>query len=173
MSRRLLAATVVFLGLATVAQATFAAMLSVGLARPDLLLITMVCLCVLSPVNAGLGIGLCGGILSAAMSGVDYGSFLASRIAAGWASAAMARAMRADNPLMPLAAVCATTVISQTIFFVMAPDAPVFWAQTSLGELVYNAILALPIYLVVRSLVRPRPRRDPYMRRIIRAGRRL
>jgi rod shape-determining protein MreD len=159
--------------LATIAQAAYSARIALGAARPDLLLIAVVCCAVLTSSTLGLAAGLCGGILMASMTGVDYGTFIASRMAAGWIGAAVPRALRRDSLITPVAAMAAATAAVQVICYAMAPGSLRYWAITSLGELIYNVALALPVFLVLRALIRPRRAREPYMRRLKRQGARL
>ena len=164
---------VAFLFLATIAQASYAARIALGFARPDLILIAIVCCGVLTSSTLGLAAGLCGGILTASMTGIDYGTFIASRIAAGWIGAAIPCALHGDSLVTPLAATAAATVAAQIICFAMAPGSLRYWALTSIGELIYNIVLVLPIFIVLRALITPRRGQDRYMRRMRRQGGRL
>ncbi|MDR3710054.1 MAG: hypothetical protein P4L33_17300 [Capsulimonadaceae bacterium] len=157
---------------AAVLQADVSVRIAVGPARPDFLLLTVVCIGLLTSTVFSLASGLLAGIVMAALAGINYGTFIASRIAAGWVSAQVARTISRESLLAPLTAMAAATVASRVVTFLMAPGSLRDWAVTSAGELLYNVALVLPAYMLLQPILRPKRVREPYERRLRRHVRR-
>ncbi|HEY3332256.1 MAG TPA: rod shape-determining protein MreD [Capsulimonadaceae bacterium] len=157
---------VLTLVVAATLQGSASAAVAIHHARPDFLLIAITCLGLLTSPAQGITAGLCGGVAMGALAGVNYGTFMVSRIAAGWAAGQIGRTMNRESLVTPFVTMLVTTIGAQVIAFVMAPYNPGYWAITSLGELAYNLVLVVPIYAALQRLIRPKRPRDPYVRRI-------
>lgn len=153
---------------ACVLQGTLSSPISIHHARPDFLILALTCLALLTNPAQGVAAGFCGGLVTAVLSGINYGTFMVSRIAAGWVSGWIGRTMNREALLTPLAGITAATLVSQLIAFIMAPYNPVRWAGLTAGELAYNLVLMIPIYLVLQRIVRPRRTRDRFERKLYR-----
>ena len=141
------------LTVAAVLQMTLASALSLGPARPDILLTTLVCAGLLWDLPLGSAAGIWAGILMATIVGVNYGSFLVSRTIAGTATGWLAeRGLREEIAIPPMVAFAAT-VICESIYYAMAPaHRGIWWAEHVILEAAYNAALAGPIWLILRRI---------------------
>ena len=73
-----------------------------------------------------------------------------------------------DNLIVPPLVVLAATVLAEFLYVLMAPGLAVHhvrrWAGLVGGEVLYNTLLALPVYLLLRLLQVGRQREDPFGR---------
>ncbi len=171
MVKRVIVVTIALV-ISALLQGSVAVQMAVGPARPDLILIAVVCAGLLTNPAQGISGGLVGGVLMAVQVGTNYGTFIVTRVVAGWVSGVIGRTLHRESLITPLLAIVAATVATQLLAFVMAPSAPKRWALGSLGELVYNVVLVLPVFLTLQRMIRPPRARDPYERRLRRNQRR-
>jgi len=169
---RALAATVLALAIGTALQADVSARVAIGAARPDFLLIAVVCISLLTNATFSIASGLCAGAIAAALSGINYGTFIVTRIAAAWVSTGIAKAMSRQSLLTPLVAIAAATLTERALAFLMAPGSIRASAAQTAGELIYNLALVVPAYLALQPLMRPRRIREPIERRLRRQSKR-
>lgn len=143
--------------LAVIVQGAFASHLTIHLARPDFVTVTIVSLGVLTGFGQGVASGLWGGFLLGALCGGNFGSFMVSRALAGGLMGSLPKDIHRENLLVPLAATLVSTLATEIVYFVMAPVSPVgWWAKITLCQMLYNLVIAIPIYwLIQRSLPRP------------------
>jgi len=157
---------VAYLLLAFLAQALLAARMTIGVARPDFLIVAAACIGLLAPMTEGVVYGISAGLLMAVLVGFNYASHIISRASAGWVSAKMGNMMSHENLLTPLIGVAAATLTAQIVTLAMAPMALGPWWRQTLGEILYNAICMMSLYLIVRRLIRPGRPLDSYERRL-------
>ena len=71
---------------------------------------------------------------------------------------------------MPPLVVLAATLLAEVVSVLMAPSLAVHhvrrWAVQTGGEILYNTLLALPVFLFLRLLQVGRQREDPFGRRL-------
>jgi rod shape-determining protein MreD len=148
------------LAVAAVLQMTIAYSLSIGPARPDILLTTLICAGLMLGMTASSAAGVWAGILIATMVGVNFGSFLVSRATVGLLTGYLAeQGLREEIAVPPLATLVAT-VLCEGIYYLMAPaHRGIWWAERVALEAVYNAVLSVPITLLLRRMgLKAKPR---------------
>ena len=152
--------------LAVLLQARMASSITVWLARPDFVTVTIVCLALLTGFRRATIGGLCGGFLFAALCGANFGSFMVSRSVAGGLLGKLPRSVQRDNAYVPTIAVFIGTIVAEVVYFIMSPASPVgWWTKMLLAQAVYNTIITLPVYwLLQRALGKPKTSFAPYRR---------
>jgi len=150
------------LALAAALQGTSAHALQVFGAQPNLTLIVLACGASLVGGVYGIGLGLWAGLLTAAQVPGGYGSLLTSFTLAGAFAGGLRRNLTAGNPLVPFLVVLPTTLVAQGVYLLMNPHGVHRWLFAALGELVYNLVLAIPLYWLLRKLGVGRLRDDPF-----------
>lgn len=153
--RRYAVAVAVLLYLAASLQQSMADRLSIFEARPDFLL------AVLAPAGlfvsrvGGAGLGLICGVLHGAVAGANLTAYAVSRTLGGF-FVAWSRDLRFEpNTMILFTTAAVLTVFSQLVLmFLAAPrDLAGFLGGTILSA-VYNGVLAIPVYALLKRLVR-------------------
>jgi rod shape-determining protein MreD len=140
--------------LATVLQGRFAHLIAIKGAQPDLPVIVLACGAILIGGSNAIGLAVWAGLLEAAIFAFWFGSYMTSRTLAGAFAGSLQRSVIRDSIVVPPLVVFATTVVAEFVFAAMVP--PIWlhhahrWIRTVLGELVYNTVLAHPVYLLLR-----------------------
>ena len=142
--------------LAALAQSVFADAMEIRGARPDFLLMTAILGALFCDANGGAGLGFAAGLFHASLAAPVHGGFgglVVSRTlvaaAVGWLDERVFR----DNPLIAVALVGVGTALAEGLFFLFAPQPHVAaWARNVGLTTLYNTVLALPIYLVLRRI---------------------
>jgi LytS/YehU family sensor histidine kinase len=139
--------------LAAIIQAGFGNDVSIMRAKPDLILVVAACGGVLTgPVRATIS-GLWAGILTAALSPVNYGSILVSRTAMGILAGWIHNHVIRDSIVVPPLVVLGGTLTTEVIYFLMAPTHNIHaWVRILGGEVIYNVALSFPVYFGLRAL---------------------
>jgi len=138
-------------------HAAFGRSLRVGAAMPNLALCVLLVVCLFVGTNTGAALGFLTGLLEGAYAALYLGSFLVSRSLIGFAVGALEERIFRRNPSVAVAIVLLGTAATEGCFFLFAPQPNVpAWAFRTLYESLYNAALALPLYLLVRRLIRTR-----------------
>ncbi len=154
--------------LAATLQGRAAHALSIHGAQPDFPLIVLACGALLLGSARGTLLGFWAGLLAAASLPQTFGSLFASRIAAGAFAGSLGRSLIRDNLIVAPLVVLAATFLTELISVLMAPGLAVHhvrrWLWLLGGELVYNALLALPVSLLLRLCQVGRITADPFGR---------
>ena len=158
-----------FLFLAAILQGRAAHALSIWGAQPDFPLIVLACGANLIGGESGAVLGLFAGLLTASLVGLDYGSYLTSRTLAGAVAGWLKRLMIRDSVITPFLVVLATTIVAESVFVLMAPAHSLHtwpltlrWIHSVLGGLVYNIVLAYPLYIGLRKYRIGQAPSDPF-----------
>ncbi len=150
--------------IAAILQGRVSHALALGGAQPDLPLVALACGAQLLGSAWGIRLGFWAGLLAAAASPQAYGSVFLARIAAGAFAGGIGRSLIRDNLLVPPLVALTTTVLAEAISLLMAPGPARHhvrhWFGLAAGEVLYNALLALPVSLLLRLLGVGRPRDD-------------
>lgn len=153
---------------AAVSQGRAAHALSLFGAQPDLPLIALACGSLSLGSARGALLGFWAGLLAAAALPMTYGSVFLSRIAAGAFAGGVGRSLIRDNLVVPPLVVLAATLMAEGLGVLIAPGAAVHdvrhWLRLLGGEMVYNALLALPVSLLLRLLRIGQVAADPFGR---------
>ena len=146
---------VLVLLVAFVLQAAYGSALAIHEARPNLSLTTLLIVCLFADAPTGALLGFLMGLLEAAYTERYVGSFLVTRSLAGWAVGVLDETIFRDNLLVTLLTAPVGTLLVEGCFFLFAPQPHVLrWADRTLLQALYNGLLALPLYLVLRRIAR-------------------
>lgn len=147
---------------ASVAQALWADAITVRGARPDLITATAVLCALQCGANEAAFLGFLAGLMMAALTSPPksgFGSLIVSRTVVGFAVGWLEERIERDNPILAVLLVTAGTALAHCFFFLFDPQRSILhWARSmGLGTL-YNTIIALPLYLLLRLMIGKRTR---------------
>ena len=161
-ARQILIAAV-FIGLAAALQGRGAHALRLSHAQPDFPLVTLGCAATLLGGARGVGLGFWAGLLTASLNPGTFGTYLASRTLAGAFAGWLHGSVIRDSVVVPPLVLLATTLVAEAIAVLMSPTHHLrLWAAQVGGETLYNMLLALPVYFLLRRLGVGRQREDPF-----------
>jgi cell shape-determining protein MreD len=148
---------------AALAQSLYADAMRIGAAHPDLLLLVALVGSLFCDVNGSAALGFIGGLLYAAKAAPPHGGFgslIVSRTlvcaGVGWLEERVFR----DNPFFAIVLTGVGTALAGVLFALFAPQAAapqhnvLLWARNLSLTTLYNTVLALPCYLLLRKLLR-------------------
>jgi cell shape-determining protein MreD len=135
-------------------------------AFPDFLMAaTMAMALALDPALGAL-FGFAAGLAHGSIVGLSMGGFIISRTLLGFMVSSLRSWVFQDNPIVLLAAALLGTMLCEGLFFLIVPNRiqPSTLAQLP-TESVYNAILAIACYFLIKSPMRQErePRRHGYI----------
>ena len=141
---------------AAVAQSVWADAIQIHGARPDFLTATAIIGALSCDANGGAMLGFAAGLFHASLAAPPNGGFgglIVSRTlitaAIGWLDGRVFR----DNAPIAVALVAAGTLLAEGLFFLFAPQPHVLqWAKGVLFTVLYNTVIALPLYFLIRWL---------------------
>lgn len=145
--------------LAAIVQSVFADSMRVYGAMPDFLVMVALLGSLFCDANGGAALGFFAGLLYASLAAPPHGGFgslIVSRtlvcLGVGWLEERVFR----DNPILAVVLVALGTALAEGLFFLFAPQPNVsFWARSLGKTTLYNALLAFPLYLLIRRITRP------------------
>lgn len=142
-----------FLLLAAALQGRAAHAIAVRGAEPDFILVALACGGTLIGGARGTALGFWAGLLTAALIPATFGTYLASRTVAGAFAGWLQGHVNRESLIVPPLAAFSTTALAELIAVLMAPTHHLkSWALARGGEVIYNTLLALPAYLLLRRL---------------------
>ncbi len=155
-SARRTAGLILSLFLAAMAQSVWADAMQIRGARPDFLTAVALLGALSCDANGGAALGFAAGLIHASLASPPHGGFggiIVSRtlVAAtiGWLDERVFR----DNALIAVALVAVGTALAEALFFLFAPQPHVLhWAKAVLYTILYNTVLALPLYFLIRKV---------------------
>jgi rod shape-determining protein MreD len=140
-------------------QQTLSQRVAVLGARPDFLLLWSACLALLLPRSRASLAGFIAGLVHGSMAGMNMAAYISSRTIAAFC-ASWTKDLRYEVSLPAVAVVAAfTTVLAEILwlFITARPGIGEFLGAT-IGTAVYNGVLAIPMYALLKRFVDP-PRR--------------
>jgi rod shape-determining protein MreD len=154
---RLIAGLALALFVAAVAQAALAGRVRLWEAQPNFLLAVALIGALFCNTGGGAGVGFAAGLLSAALASPPRGGFGSLLVSCtlvcgslGWLEERLFR----DHPAIALAGVTVGTAAVEGLFYLFAPQPyPLHWARMLGLTTLYNAVLAIPLYLLIRGLI--------------------
>jgi rod shape-determining protein MreD len=146
--------------LAAMAQGVYADALQIRGARPDFLTLIAILGALFCDANGGAAVGFFAGLLLASLAAPPHGGFgslIVSRTLVGFGVGWLEERIFRDNPLTALLLVALGTALADALFFVTAPQPDIpHWARMLGLTTLYNTVLALPLYFLMRRLLRAR-----------------
>ncbi|MDO8683273.1 MAG: rod shape-determining protein MreD [Armatimonadota bacterium] len=120
-------------------------------ATPDFLIAATMAMGLVFEPTLGAVFGFAAGLTHASIAGLGFGGFIASRTLLGFFVASLRTWVFQDNPVVLFAATLLGSIVCEAIYFLVDPargHSAVFMNLPM--ESVYNAILALVYYLLIR-----------------------
>ena len=126
-------------------------------ARPDLLTATAIVAALFCDANGGAAAGFFAGMLLASLAAPPHGGFgslIVSRTLTGFGVGWLEARIFRDNALLAVVLVALGTALAEVLFFLFAPQPNILhWLRAVGGTALYNGVLALPLYLLLRRLL--------------------
>lgn len=141
---------------ACAAQGVWAHRMAIGFATPDFGLLMMSLVAFLSPPTTALWVGFTVGLIQASLIDQTVGSLLLSRLVSAYLVSHLPQLLSPHSFGSGAVAVALGTLVSQALLYLFAPSigGSAYW-ETSLGILVYNCLIALPMFGLIRRLIPP------------------
>lgn len=156
--------------IAAVLQGRVAHAIAIRGAQPDLPLVVLSGCALLVGSLRGTMLGFWAGLLAAASFSASYGSAFAGRIVTGAFAGSLGSSLIRSNLLVPPLVAFAATLLAEAVGTLIAPSLAVHhlrrWLIQTGGEVLYNTVLALPIYLGLRLCRIGQIRDDPFGQRL-------
>ncbi len=158
-----------FLWLAAILQGRVAHEVSIRGAQPDLPLVVLSGSAILVGSMRGSLLGFWAGLLAAVSLPAAYGSVFAGRIVAGALAGSLGSSLIRSNLLVPPLVTLAANLLAEIVSALIAPGPALHhsrrWLVQTGGEVLYNTVLALPVYLLLRLCRIGQLRDDPFGQR--------
>lgn len=143
--------------LAITLQNTFADSMRIRGAKPDFTLVVALVGAMFCDGNGGAALGFSSGLFFASLAAPPAGGFggiIISRTLTGFGVGWLEERLYRESLQLAIPLVACGTLITEAIYFVIAPQPNfAFWLRHTLGEGLYNCVLTLPIYLLLKRLV--------------------
>ena len=137
-------------------QRSAAPYLAIGGVSPDFLLIVVGCVSLFGSRRSGTFIGFVAGVLQGALAGANLAAYAVSRTVAGFVAGWFTSLEFEAGAIVASFVVVATTLLAQLLLMFIAPPgqlAPFLLA--TIGSAVYNGVLAMPLYALLRRVFDP------------------
>lgn len=124
--------------------------------QPDFVLVAVASLGMCLNRTPAAAWGVAGGIMEGALVGANLTHYAISRAVAGFV-AAWTRRMRFESTLPVVGLTVAfATIVGQILFmFTAAPRGIVGFLGDTIGSAMYNGVLAMPVYSLLRRVLNP------------------
>ncbi len=124
-------------------------------ARPDFILIVTLSLALLTRSPASIVIGFWGGLLHGAMVGANLGQFVVTRMLTAYAASRLNDFDIEIGVVLGSIFIGIGTIAAQLVMMFLAPPRSLggFLGDT-IAMAMYNAVLAVPIYAILRRILR-------------------
>lgn len=158
------------LWIAAIFQGRVAHAISIHGAQPDLPLVVLTGSAILVGSMRGSLLGFWAGFLAAVSMPAAYGSLFASRIVAGSFAGSFGSSLIRANLFVPPLVTLAANILAEFVSTLIAPDPALHhsrrWLLQTGSEVLYNTVLALPVYLLLRLCHIGQLRDDPFGQRL-------
>lgn len=156
--------------IAAILQGRVAHAVSIRGAQPDFPLVVLSGSAILVGSVRGSLLGFWTGLLAAVSVPAAYGSLFASRIVAGAAAGSLGSNLIRANLLVPPIVTLAANLTAELVCTLIAPSLAIHhprrWLLQTGSEILYNTLLALPVYFLLRFLRVGQLRDDPFGHRL-------
>jgi cell shape-determining protein MreD len=128
---------------------------------PEITLAAVVCIGLVAGGPAGLVAGFIGAWLWASVSSAPMGNLFVSYMSLGLLAGSLRGRMYSDRITVAMIIVAVSVVMASVIRLVLAPPpSPQSWLVVVTIRSLYSAVMAIPIYLMVRAVRRYYPEAD-------------
>jgi rod shape-determining protein MreD len=143
--------------IAIILQAAFADKIKFFGLKPDLTLVVALTGAMFCEPNGASFLGFMAGLLHAsfaAPAGGGVGAIIVSRTLICFGIGLLGEHLYRDSLRIACLAVTVATLLTEIVFYVIAPQPLVaVWFRHAVGTAVYNALLAVPLYLLLRRTI--------------------
>lgn len=130
--------------------------ISIGGVAPDFLLIVVGCLSLFGTRRSGSIIGFFAGVLQGALAGANLAAYAISRTIAGFVAGWFSALEFEAGAVVASTVVFAVTLIAQFLLMFVAPPGQIGgFLLATIGSAVYNGVLAMPLYALLRRVLDP------------------
>lgn len=157
--RRMVLTCVFGIWLAAILQISVAPRLALHGFHPDFLLVVLTPISLVTSRPSAAAAGFCCGLVQGALAGANLTHYAATRAIAGFAGS-WSRAIGFELNIPFVAATAfLMTLLSQILWmFLAAPQGVATFLGDTIGAAVYNGLLAIPAYLLLKRILKPRAR---------------
>jgi rod shape-determining protein MreD len=147
---------VVVLWICSVLQFGFARYLAIFGVAPNFLLVATIAVSLCLPRPSSAVFGFFAGAIEGALVGANLAHYVVSRTVAGFV-AAWSRGLRFEltAPAVGFTTLAVTLVASVVFLFTAAPRGIVGYLGDTIGSAMYNGVLAMPLYALLRRVLHP------------------
>lgn len=150
--------TAVWLIGAAACQAAWSERIQIGWGKPDFLLVTAVILSLHRSADAAAVTGFFSGLLQSAIWNRHMAALTISRTITCFFANKIHSAMLGTNLTNVMIVMTISTLLSSILFFFIGLPRDIrSWTTDTIGAMVYNDVLAIPIYWLYRKLTRNAP----------------
>ncbi|MGV3618674.1 MAG: hypothetical protein ACO1SV_25405 [Fimbriimonas sp.] len=129
---------------------------AIGGVAPDFILIVIGCVSLFGSRRSGAVIGFAGGILQGALAGANLAAYAVSRAVAGFVAGWFNSLEFEAGAVVASVVVFAITLLAQLLLMFVAPPAQIGgFLLATIGSAVYNGVLAMPLYALLRRVFDP------------------
>lgn len=144
-------------------QSTWPLWLKVQGQGPELTLAAVVCLGLVTGGTSGLMAGFLGALLWASVSSTPMGNLFVSYMSLGLLAGVLRGRMFSDRVAVAVMIVAISVVLAAIVRLVLAPPpSPQSWFTVVMVRSLYSALMAMPIYLLVRAVCRFYPEAEEF-----------
>lgn len=137
-------------------QRSVASHIAIGGVVPDFLLVAIGCLSLFGTRRSGAIIGFFAGVLEGALAGANLAAYAVSRTIAGFVSGWFSSLEFEAGAVVASFVVFAITVFAQLLLMFIAPPGQIGgFLLATIGSAVYNGVLAMPLYALLRRVFDP------------------
>ncbi len=137
-------------------QSTFADSIQIQGVKPDIILTLALVGAMFCDGNGGALLGFIAGLFFAAIASppAGFGAIIISRTLGGFGVGWLGEHLFRENLKLAIPIVMGGTILTEALFFVIAPQANIpLWIRHTLGNSLYNAVLTIPVYLLLKRLI--------------------
>ena len=157
--RRLTITAIVSIWLAAILQQAVAPRLSILGMRPDFLLVVLTPLSLWVPRSTAAILGFFCGFFQGAAAGANLTHYVISRTVAGFAGSWSRTVGFEINAVVVGVTAFLLTLLAQTVWmFLAAPREVLAFLGDTIGSAMYNGVLAIPVYMLLKRIVNPNAR---------------
>ncbi len=120
-------------------------------AKPDLALVVLIAYALAADPTFGAILGFVSGLIYGSAVGVSLGSFIVTRTITGFLAGLLTTRVFSENPVVPMFSAAWLTLVNELMFLLINPRlAPAIAFRTILGECLFNSLLALLLYWLLK-----------------------
>ena len=123
--------------------------------QPDVILIVIISFSFLEGPSFGSVNGFFGGLLQDLLAVRGFGVGMISKTLIGYSSGMLEKTVFSENHILVAPALAVATILSQLIYlwlsFILGYEAHIAFLNSTLPQAFYNAILAIPLYLILEK----------------------